>query len=363
MFANHETFHLRYAWLKKSYDAVKGDQQAFAREEAAIDLGVGKNMAKSMRSWALASKVLEPVGKPRDPTLRPTEIGHIIFEDKGLDPDLENKQSLWLIHWLLLAPPCRIPVWWMILNDFPATNVSVPEMTESIYNRIVNIPEWKTPTLKSIKKDVDVFLHTYLTRQGKMSIEDYLDCPLRHIRLVDHGKDKDSFRFVFGKKEGITPEIVAFACLDFAARTETAASGISVARLAAEAGGVGNAFKMTERDISEMLRVACRDTKLSKIEDVNEAQHLTFKDPKIASLEMLELAYGIKKMPTYDTKKLLRRNTKKPPARNTKKRIVRNAKNPLTINTKKRVVRNAKPLTHDTKRLLDPMIVRSGRRS
>lgn len=295
-FANHETFHLRYTWLKKSYDAVKEDSKAFAREEAAIDLGVGKNMAKSMRSWALASKVLEPVGKSRDPTLRPTEIGRIIFEDKGFDPDLEDKQSLWLIHWLLLAPPCRIPVWWMILNDFPATNVSIPEMTESINNRIINIPEWKTPTPKSIKKDVDVFLHTYLTRQGKMSIEDYLDCPLRHMRLVDHGNDKDSFRFVFGIKEGITPEIVAFACLDFAARTETTASGISVARLAAEAGGVGNAFKMTERDISEMLRKACRSSKSSKIEDVNGAQHLTFEDPREASQEMLERAYGAKKL-------------------------------------------------------------------
>ncbi|MDA8030003.1 MAG: DUF4007 family protein [Alphaproteobacteria bacterium] len=295
-FANHETFHLHHAWLKKSQLAIKKDPLVFTSSEALTRLGVGKNMVKSMRSWSIASKILEPAGKPRDPSLRMTEMGDIIFGDDGLDPYLIKKQTLWLVHWLLLAPPCRIPVWWMILNDFPATNVSVPEMTESIYNRIVNIPEWKTPTPKSVKKDVDVFLHTYMKRKDRTPTEDYRDCPLRKINLIDSGRDSDSFRFVRIKR-GISPHIVAFACLDFADRLDTAASGISVTRLAGEAGGIGNTFKMSARDIADMLREACNGAKLSKIADVNGAQHLTFKDPKKASHEMLRLAYGVKKLP------------------------------------------------------------------
>lgn len=293
-FANHESFHLRQTWLKKAYDEIKTNPQIFVSSEAIADLGVGKNMVKSIRSWGIASKVFESTGKLRDPSVRLTKMGHLILGDKGFDPDLDNNQTLWLIHWLLLAPPCRIPVWWMIMNDFPATNVSIPEMTESIINRINTIPEWKTPTPKSIKKDIDVFFHTYMIRQDKNLMINYMNTPLSDINLVEPGKDKDSFQFAYGIKSDMSPMIVAFACLDFVDRMEITAKEISIARLASEAGGIGNTFKISERDIAEMLREACKSAKLSKIVDVNGAPHLTFKDPKKAALEMLDMAYGKK---------------------------------------------------------------------
>jgi hypothetical protein len=44
-FARHETFHPRFGWLKKGFDAAVRDQHIFTREEAPVILGVGKNMA------------------------------------------------------------------------------------------------------------------------------------------------------------------------------------------------------------------------------------------------------------------------------------------------------------------------------
>ena len=291
LFAGHESFHLRYSWLKKAYDAVKADPRAFAMDEAAADLGVGKNMAKSMRSWARAAKILGPDGTSRDRALGPTKTGREIFRDGGLDPDLEKKQTLWIVHWLLLSRPCRLPVWWMIMNDFPATSIEVARMAESIHNGIYNM-EWNTPSQPTVRKDVDVFLHTYLARRGKMSVEDYLDCPLRHMGLVDRGRDPGWFRFVPGVKDGITPEVAAFACLDFASGPGTSAKEISVARCATESGGVGNAFRITERDLAGLLRKACRGAKSSRIEDVNGAPHLVFDGVEEARNEMLRRAYG-----------------------------------------------------------------------
>ena len=63
-FTGHETFTLRYGWLKKAYDAVKqptanDERSFFLQEDAAAKLGVGKNMVSSMRHWATVSGVIK----------------------------------------------------------------------------------------------------------------------------------------------------------------------------------------------------------------------------------------------------------------------------------------------------------------
>ncbi len=147
-FANHESFHLRYGWLKKAYDQIQDDPSIFKREDTTVKLGVGKNMVRAIKFWGRANKIMEACGSGANTTMVSTEIGDIIFDDKyGLDPYLEKPDTLWLLHWLLFAPPCKVPVWWMIMNDFHATNVKIEDVTESITTRITNIAEWKTQTI------------------------------------------------------------------------------------------------------------------------------------------------------------------------------------------------------------------------
>ena len=142
---------------KKRTNNVLEDGQIFTRDDATIKLGVGKNMVRAIRHWSLAHKIIEPSSSKNNAPLRPSHMGEIIFGDGGLDPYLEDPNTMWLLHWLLYAPPCRIPVWWIIMNEFTATNIKIEDMTESVTIRVTNIPEWKTPSPKSIKKDIDVF--------------------------------------------------------------------------------------------------------------------------------------------------------------------------------------------------------------
>ena len=60
-FAGHETFTLRYGWLKnkKAVNGVVADSQLFRRPDALVTLGVGKNMVRSIRHWALTTGILE----------------------------------------------------------------------------------------------------------------------------------------------------------------------------------------------------------------------------------------------------------------------------------------------------------------
>lgn len=289
-FANHESFHLRYGWLKKTYDAVRDNPRIFVSEDAPVRLGVGKNMVRSMRFWALTSKIIESTRGTGNPDVGPTSIGQKIFQDKGLDPYLEYSQTLWLLHWLLFAPPCRIPVWWIIMNEFSATNVKIKDLAESVQHKVMNMAEWHTPSPKSVKKDIDVFIHTYTTERGRLSIEDYLDCPFRQLHMIGQSSG-EIMRFVFGKKYGMTPHIVTFACLDFIRRNNITSKSVSVTRLATEAGGVGNVFKIGESDLDALLTDACRTTDYMHMDNINGAHHLVFDDASVASEKILNAAY------------------------------------------------------------------------
>ena len=121
-FARHETFPPRYGWLKKGYDAVvEHGSDVFDSANAIEYLGVGKNMVRAVRFWAMAYKILEPVGDKK--TLRiggqmqVTDLGNQLFNDQtGWDPYLEDIGSLWLLHWQLCMPPILATAWPLILN-------------------------------------------------------------------------------------------------------------------------------------------------------------------------------------------------------------------------------------------------------
>ncbi len=76
VFARHETFHPRFGWLKKGFDAVQKNPEVFLMGDATVHLGVGKNMVRSIRYWCNAFKLLEED--------KPSELGNILLDDKGL---------------------------------------------------------------------------------------------------------------------------------------------------------------------------------------------------------------------------------------------------------------------------------------
>ena len=232
--------------------------------------GVGKNMVNAIRFWSLAFKITEAVKGG----MATTEFGRKIFGENGFDPYLERPETLWVLQWSLLSPPCSVPVWWIIMNEITATVVEPGDTLDMVQSAVRNNPKWRTPSEGSVKRDMDVFLHMYTTKQDKLRIEEYLDCPFRNMSLIKYTERK-SLRFTFGPKTGLTPQVVAFACVDFACRAGTADS-ISLSRLAVEPGSVGNAFKLNERDITKYLEEACLHTLHIRLSNINGTQHLVF---------------------------------------------------------------------------------------
>ena len=286
-FGRHETFHPRYGWLKKAYDRIAERPNAFRTNDATVRFGVGKNMVSAIRHWSLAFKI---TADERTGGRRTTDIGDAIFGEGGLDPYLERRETLWILHWLLMAKPCRMPTWWLIMNQITGTVVDAGDLPDTIQEMVRNNHAWGAPSPASVKRDIDVFLHTYTSKRDKLTIEEHVDCPFRSLRLARH--DGDSIRFMFGPKTGLSPHVVAFACADFADRVG-AGGDISVARLAVEPGAVGNTFKMSENDLATSLEAACAAAGGMSMTSVNGEPYLVFGEgARTVARRMLDAACG-----------------------------------------------------------------------
>jgi hypothetical protein len=155
IFARHETFHPRFGWLKKGFDAVCGDPNIFLTEDAHIHLGVGKNMAKSIRYWCKAFKLTDDGGV--------TGFGTHLLGENGFDPYLEDPASLWLLHWQLLKPPYSATAWYFVFfifrkNEFKADESLLSDLKtyseQAFDSRIAE---------SSLQKDVACLVRMYLS--------------------------------------------------------------------------------------------------------------------------------------------------------------------------------------------------------
>ncbi len=297
-FARHETFHPRYGWFRKAYAAVERDPGMFTREDAPIELGVGKNMVRAIRFWGTAAKLIEEhpdSRRGRSANMVRTRLGYRLFGEEGWDPYMEEPATLWLLHWLLLASPCHLPVWWLAFNEFHAVEFNDGELEQVIGSQLEVAAGWRTPHASSIRKDVRALLRTYTRADHgtRTPIHDILDCPFRELRLLGRSEATGRYRFVTGPKPSLPPSVVGYAAMDHVDRAAPTARTITFDRLAREPGGPGRAFRVTESGLrNAMSSVAAASPKI-ELATVAGVSQLTWSgDPADIALELLADHYG-----------------------------------------------------------------------
>ena len=180
-FGRHETFPLRYSWLTKGFQAFISNQNIFSSYEATVELGVGKNMVKSIRFWLLACKMV----KYSNSKYEPTKLGSLIFDaDGGVDPYLEDEVTLWLIHWLISTNPKNATAWFWFFNHFHKPEFMADEFSAALIE-FANQNNIKS-SLTTLKGDTGILLRMYSRSTGntRTSLEEALDSPLSLLGLV-----------------------------------------------------------------------------------------------------------------------------------------------------------------------------------
>ena len=288
----HETFPLRYGWLRKAYDAVaqqesgEDNKSIFVGEDAIARFGVGKNMVASMRHWASASGVLTE--SPGSPTIEATEFGHLLFGGNGLDPYMEHPATLWLIHWHLAAGPKSKTTWFWAFNNFPALTFDREHLLRGIA-RMARDREWPRVSAATIKNDVACFIRTYVAQAPTRLLgnDGMLESPLIELGLIKATGKRDGFRFVRGPKLTLGDGVFAYALLDFWSRYSSGAATLSFEAIAHEPGGPGRVFLLDENDVADRL-AGLEDTTAGKVRWSETAGlKQAVRDPKLKFEEAL----------------------------------------------------------------------------
>jgi len=254
-FSGHETFPLRYGWLKKVFDRVaETESQPENRldcwgDDAIARFGVGKNMVASMRHWAKATDVIE---EPGNNIVRTKMFGQLLFGPRGLDPFMENPSTLWLIHWKLSNCAART-TWYWAFNHYPSITFERESLINGLYE-VKKERQWPRVSYSTIKNDVACFIRTYVAHQphSKSGGEDTLESPLTELGLIKPISNSGGFRFVRGPKLNLSNGVFAHCLVDYWSRVSKA-STLSFESIAHSPGSPGRVFLLDEDDVVDRL--------------------------------------------------------------------------------------------------------------
>ncbi len=253
----HETFTPRYGWLKKGYDRCLENPHVFNDEDAIEQLGVGKNMVRSIRYWCTLFRLLEKDGEPG--CLRPTEFGRKLLDNKtGWDPYLEDPTSLWLLHWQIFKPPFRAVCWNVAFSYITLPNFTIKELSAAINEKAAQTDKLKNIAKGSVKRDASCIIRMYASETSQ-HLE--IRCPFTDLGLIKPAleqKEKERYCFATDAKQTLSDWIFMSAVFDFAAQWFSEQQSLSLQDIAFAPNSPGLAFRLSESDCGHRLDRVCR---------------------------------------------------------------------------------------------------------
>jgi hypothetical protein len=269
--SGHESFACRYTWLPKAVRGLGADPKLFTNDDRAmVELGVGKNMARSIRFWSQVSGVVKPGAKGTGHVV--TGFGRELLGENGFDPFLEDIRTLWLIHWNLSTDTQNPLLAW----DFLLNHWHEPELVPSAVVRALHKEAARQDdglSAVTIDQHWDTFLHTYVPTRGRKGEvqEDNLDSPLTELELIvrvgertvdrSAGRGEPIYAFRREEKSDITPELFIYCLNDFWNKRHPTESTLGFREVAHGYGSPGQIFKLPEDDVRARVERLASQTK------------------------------------------------------------------------------------------------------
>ena len=294
-FSGHQTFAFRYGWLEKGVQGIIGDANLFFREDALVELGVGKNMVESIRHWCTVTQLIEEQsrrGKSDGNLIRVSEIGNRLLGEGAWDPYLEDDASLWLIHWLLVSNPAVCTTWQIAFGLLQKPDFTKGELADFV----ATFAEKNSVAVNtsSLSRDIDCFARTYVAARyaAKTALgEESFDCPLQSLGLLQTSPDSELYRFVIGPKASLPAEVFGYSLCDYFGRVREGLNTLSVQECLYGHGSPGQAFKIDENSLIAYVEELERITKGKIALDETAGLAQIYRRGDIDALKLLETYY------------------------------------------------------------------------
>ncbi len=269
-FGGHQTFAIRGGWLYKGLRMVVQNPERMDDPDVADWLGVGRNMAKSIHHWLLATGLAEKelTGGGRTRALRPTDLGKTVWER---DRYFLLPGTWWAVHVQLIDRPAFAFTWNWFFNVFSSARFERPVCAEAL-RRHLAAGGGRTPSPRTLDRDVACLLRSYSVSvpRPEEDPEDAMECPLSELGIMLHSRQTGFYHVNRGLKP-IPFELFGYAlavgrkrllgrqAAGRAAGGQRPGDGLrvngdrSLAELVHEAGAPGRVFAMTAESLYELV--------------------------------------------------------------------------------------------------------------
>lgn len=238
-FARHQTFYVRSGWFSKGLEALRQDPKIFSRKDAAIRLGIGKNMVLALKFWMIASGLA--VKETRGSKLDITQFGRLVWE---YDRFFQEPVTWWLIHYNIVSNREEATAWYFLFNELDDSAISQGEFVNKL-GRYAEEQFNRPIAESSLRKDYDCIVATYGPTVHRGTPEDNMVCPLRNFGLL---RVNERVIRKSPPQVEIPSEIVFFVL-------KQSVYGLhqNVSMIAEEPGNVGRVFNLSQSLIFEHL--------------------------------------------------------------------------------------------------------------
>ncbi|MEK4521147.1 DUF4007 family protein [Psychrobacillus sp. FSL W7-1493] len=179
-FGQHQTFYLRQQWLNKGLKEIKDKPRFFYEDNHFEVLGVGKNMAKSIRYWLSATKLTKEV-RTTQVEVVPTDLAEVITM---YDPYIKHQFSLSLLHYLLVTERNEATTWYWFFNIFNERVFTKVMLIEQLTKWVAESFQ-KQVSISTLKKDIDCLVQLYSAKDyNNHTPEDVIRSPFESLGLI-----------------------------------------------------------------------------------------------------------------------------------------------------------------------------------
>lgn len=206
-FGGHETFAIREDWFPKALRILKDNPDLFSDAYASDTLGVGRNMAKSIKHWlTVTGLTTKSQGTSK---LALTDICKLILKK---DPYLIRVGTWWALHINLVTQETDAITWnWFFsrfFNDRFDRTRCLAELHRQLQRGNIN----RVPKTETISRDIACLLSSYASSvpPSNADPEEGIDCPFQDLGLLLHLTETDTYQ-INRKVKKIPSAIVGYA--------------------------------------------------------------------------------------------------------------------------------------------------------
>ncbi len=257
-FAKHETFYIREGWLYKGMAAIKAAEAQdqlptiFLDRDAPERLGIGRNMVRALRFWIQATGLAFEERDQSRTVQRLTPFGEWVWKH---DRYFEDEATLWLTHYKLVTQKEQATSWYWFFNHFTPPTFDFKTCLKALSDWVIaELPDQRI-AVNSLKKDVDILLRTYISREKVITPETLTESPLAQLGLLNSVGTK---RNALYRREQLDPTrlpvlVMLYVLMDQQQQKRPDLMQVGLGQVLREPMNVGRVFNLTTAAIADLL--------------------------------------------------------------------------------------------------------------